>query len=141
MPLSLKFKLQFFDRRAVIRAMGARKRAALSRIGSFVRTRAKSLIRSRKGVAKPGQPPSSHVGTLKGLIFFGYDFATQSAVVGPVRFGTGDAPNLLEFGGVVLRKDRNGRRRVERYHGNPFMGPSLRMEISYIPQHWQNSVK
>jgi hypothetical protein len=141
MPLSLKFKLQFFDRPAVIRAMGIRKRGALSRIGSFIRTRAKSLIRSRKATAGPGQPPSSHVGTLKGLIFFGYDLATRSVVVGPVRFGTGEAPHLLEFGGVAIRKDARGKRRVERYHGNPFMLPALRAEISYIPKHWNNSVK
>ena len=60
----------FFDRDAVLKATDKAQRMALSKFGAFVRTRARSSIRKRKGVAPAGSPPSSHTGLLKQFIYF-----------------------------------------------------------------------
>ena len=60
----------------------------------FVRTTAQHSIRKRKSVSRPGQPPSSHVGTLRRLIFFAYEPAKKNVMIGPTPFGDA-APELL----------------------------------------------
>lgn len=125
----------FFDRKAVVDALTAAERRVLSKFGSFVRRRAKSSIRQRKAVSKPGQPPSSHTGLLRNFIYFSLDRDRQSVVVGPVRLNqvqfdasfrpsTGTGPELLEYGGPAgvlewfragrwQRADLRSRRRLE----------------------------
>ncbi len=73
--MSLRFdaKKMFFDRRAVIDAVGRANVKVLSHAGAFIQRRAKSSIRKRKRASRPGEPPSSHVGTLRNLIYFGFD--------------------------------------------------------------------
>ena len=73
------------------------------------------MIRRRKRVSRPGEPPSSHVGTLRNLIYFGFDTRERSVVVGPTPLGaTGIVPPTLEYGGpaVVKKNLRRQRRRV-----------------------------
>lgn len=154
----------FFDREKVIRQVDRAKRAALSKSGAFVRRSAKSSIRKRKKVSRPGQPPSSHEGSLRRLIMFGYDPSAGSVVAGPLKFGNTDAPRNLEFGGrtTVTRyrykhtrsgatdasfrgEDRRGVRRTReriqvRIRPRPFMGPALEREARRMPQMWRNSV-
>src|SRR5262249_47529030 len=82
--------------------LDAGKRRALSKFGAFVRTRARSSIRTRKKASKPGSPPSSHTGLLKRFIFFGFDPVAQSVVIGPVLAGPkSGAPETLEYSGPV----------------------------------------
>ena len=80
-----KAKLSFFDSKAVTGAVDKATRRVLSRFGAFVRRGAKSSIRKRKRVSKPGEQPSSHTGLLKKFIFFGYDRSRSSVVIGPAR--------------------------------------------------------
>ena len=91
----------FFDTDRVKRAAGAAARRNLSRAGAFVRTAARSSIRKRKAVSAPGQPPSSHTGLLRKFIFFGYDPARKTVVVGPMRLNQkiGAAAEAREHGG------------------------------------------
>ena len=97
----------FFDERAVRNAVDKGTRRALSKFGAYVRTRAKSSIRKRKSVSKPGSPPSSHTGKLKKHIYFGYDQRARSVVVGAVPFSNSRAQELLEHGGrAVVRRPR-----------------------------------
>jgi hypothetical protein len=104
----------FFDRAAVIEAVGRANAQALSKAGAFIRRTAKGSIRKVKGPAKPGKPPHSHVGTLKDLIFFSFDSSTVSVVIGPTPFrGVAIAPRALELGGEVgHRVNRRRRKRV-----------------------------
>jgi len=81
-------------------------------------------------VSEPGQPPFLHVrpSPLKRLIYFAYDPARDSVVVGPLRFGPAGA-EALEYGGPVCvrrtgRTVRTRRRRV-RIRARPFMRPAL----------------
>ncbi|MEP0848620.1 MAG: hypothetical protein HRF50_17580 [Phycisphaerae bacterium] len=142
--IDMRIKNLFFDRPKVQRAVDKAKRQALSRAGAFIRTTAKHSIRKRKGSSPPGKPPHSHTGLLRRFIFFGYDPATDSVVVGPVGFKRSSAPNVLEFGGVttVVRR-RRGKvvKRKVRIAKRAYMGPALEKERPKLPKVWANSVR
>lgn len=111
--MSIRMKDFFFDRASVIDKMGKANARALSKAGAFIRRRARSSIRRRKGISKPGQAPSAHstdaVATLKNILFAS-ERQGQSLVVGPVKLnqfneslsgGSVSIPALMEFGGTV----------------------------------------
>lgn len=130
MPFDIETtKKFFFDRAAVERAVDNGTRRALSRFGSFVRQRARTSIRKRKATSKPGSPPSSHEGSLRRLILFAYDPSRKSVVIGATPFKRGEAPALLEYGGTVTRKGRDGNLRVLHYRPRPFMAPAFKAEL------------
>ena len=113
--VTMRMKMLFFDSAAVIRAVDRAKRQSMQHAGGWIRKTARRSIKKNKTVSKPGQPPHSHAGQLRGLIFYAYDPGSESVVIGPLRFRRGEAPKLLEFGGKVSRKDRrSGRRRRRR---------------------------
>jgi hypothetical protein len=144
--VKMEVKNLFFDRAMVIREVGKKNAAALSKAGAFVRRRARSSMRRRKAAAPPGSPPSAHskdaVRTLKNILF-AYDRQRQSVVIGPVRLNGegGSVPALHEFGGTkTLRQRGRGRRppsiRLARYPARPFMGPALQAELKNFPSLW-----
>ena len=140
--MNMRIKQFFFDRQAVLGAVDSATRRVLSKFGAFVRTAARHSIRKRKAVSQPGSPPSSHVGTLRRLIFFGYDPARKSVVIGPTPFRSEvEAPPLLEYGGRALRKNRKGRNVTAIYKARPFMGPAFEQEKPKLPAMWAGSVK
>src|SRR5689334_17981890 len=105
MNAGAQVKKLFFDSKPVMSAMDAKDRKALSRIGAFIRQRARSSMRRRKAVSQRGQPPSAHEGSLKEKLYFSFDPAKRSVVVGPVKYKKGIA-NVLEEGGEsrIVRK-------------------------------------
>lgn len=130
-------KSGFFDRALVQRSVDRASRKVLSRFGAFVRQRAKSSIRRRRGTSQPGRPPHSHAGLLRRFIFFSYDSGRRSVVIGPTLLrASSAAPRLLEHGGSIRRK-----RRQLRYRPRPFMGPAFEREKSQLPKLWRDSVK
>ena len=148
--IDMKIKEMFFDSKTVMSAVDRATRSVLSRFGAFVRTAAQSSIRKRKRVSDPGKPPSSHVGTLRRLIFFGYEPATKNVVIGPVPFGDGKAPELLEqqhVAGTTMRTKIKIKRRgkvqtvAATFKSRPFMGPALEQELPKLPSMWANSVR
>lgn len=141
--IGLRVKQSFFDTKKVRRATDRATRRVLSRFGAFVRRTARSSIRRRKRISRPGEPPSSRTGLLKRFIFFGYDTRARSVVIGPARLtrkGRGEAPSLLEYGGRTTLK-RRGRRRRARYAARPFMGPAFEKEKPQLPAMWRGSVR
>lgn len=146
-------KNNFFDRKVVIDAVDRATLRVLSKFGAFVRRRAKSSIRKRKKASKPGQPPSSHVGLLKDLIFFAWDSSAKQVVIGPTLINrpTG-APETLEYGGdaelpTSQFRTRGGKVRFERttkrihIQPRPYMNPALQAELPGLPAMWANSVR
>jgi hypothetical protein len=130
---------------AVTSRVDPTRRKVLSRFGAFVMRRAKSSIRKRKKVSKPGSPPSSRVGFLRKFIFFGYDRGRESVVIGPARLNgvvDPDALSALEHGGTATKEDRRGggRRRI-RVRARPFMGPALEAEKPELPKMWRDSIR
>lgn len=144
--VSLNVRAFFFDRKLIMDRMSEANRKALSKVGAFIRRRARSSLRRRRKVSEPGSPPSVHsadsVATLKNIIF-AYDPFEESLVVGPVRLnqvedswidmGRTTVPQLHEFGDIVRvlewswdggrtwsRRDRRvrhtSRKRKEVYH-------------------------
>jgi hypothetical protein len=98
-------KRAFFDRQAVISAIGEKNAKALSKAGAFTQRRARSSMRRRKKASPPGSPPSAHTasGDVRSLknIWFAYEESRQSVVVGPLKLNgeQGSVPALHEFGG------------------------------------------
>ncbi|MGD9692391.1 MAG: hypothetical protein AB7G17_13220 [Phycisphaerales bacterium] len=147
----MRVKDLFFDRPKVQRAVDRARRRALSKAGAFIRQRARTSMRRRRGSSAPGSPPHAHEGSLRRLLFFAYDPSADSVVVGPVGFRRSDAPNTLEFGGaatVTRRRTRprsGGTRGVEsrrvRIEARPYMGPALRKELPNLPKPWASSVR
>ena len=141
--VGMDIKKMFFDRKAVTGAVDRATRRVLSRFGAFVRRGAKSSIRKRKRISAPGQPPSSHTGMLKRMIYFGYEPGRQSVVIGPQRVNqkAGTAPEALEYGGHVrMTWGRNKGKRVA-VAARPFMGPAFEKEKPKLPAMWANSVR
>ena len=142
MNIGMVTKQMFFDRKSVTSRVDKAARKVLSKFGAFVRTGAKHSIRKRKTVSEPGSPPSSHVGLLRKLIYFGYDPGRKSVVIGPTPLhGTAEAPPLLEYGGKARRRGRKGRLVTATYKARPFMGPAFEREKPKLPAMWANSVK
>lgn len=172
MSLTVSFRVinQFFDRPAVQRAVDAGSRRALSKIGAFIRRRARSSIKRRKKISQPGSPPTAHATETPNLktILFAYDPRRQSVVVGPVAFNQAifgnksnrtTVPELLEKGGtqaipehqignkwfsIDLRRRRTSRPvrwRTARYAPRPFMGPALAKDRPNIPSAFKDSLK
>lgn len=135
----------FFDRHTVMRAVDKAKRAVLSKAGAFIRTTAKHSIRTKKGVAPPGQPPHSHVGLLRRFLFFAYEPVSESVVIGPAKLNKPtEAPRVLEHGGKTrVERRRRGKvvRRQVTIEARPFMGPALEKERPKLPALWAGSVK
>lgn len=143
--ITMKMKALFFDKPAVLRAVSKAKRAALSKVGAFIRTTARHSLRRRKGAAPPGQPPHSHVGLLKRFLFFAYEPASDSVVIGPAKLNKPtEAPRVLEHGGKTLverrRRGKVVRQRVT-IEPRPFMGPALEKERPKLPKRWAGSVR
>lgn len=168
---SAKLMDRFIDRPAIDRAIRRSKKQPLVKGGAFIRRAARSSIkkvaRPKKGFSKnkavrarqqsrlrdpspAGTPPKSR-STEPNLrtIFFVWDPAVESVVVGPVvlanRSTDRPAGDIHEHGGRAVIKIRNGRRgKVKRIRANykprPFMGPALQETIPKVPQLTKNFI-
>lgn len=116
-------------------------RNALREYASFVRRKSKDLIRTRKRVSHPGEPPSSHTGWLRRGLRFARYRDPDTYIVGYLR-RTGKSrgiPKALEFGGrttVTSRTRRNGlvTRRAVRVRARPVLQPARAIESRKIPR-------
>ncbi len=158
-----EIKSLFFDREAVRKRVKPGSARALSKAGAYVRTSARSSIRSRKAVSAAGSPPSAHTKRTPNLrtIFFAFDPRSESVVVGPVRLNGPSSvrvPHILEVGGDVTlnqvligkswltgKKPTSARQPVRKktvkYAARPFMNPALVANQSKLPSLWANSVR
>lgn len=116
-----EFKASFFDRAAITDKVEAAKLKALARIGASIRTHARFSMGRRKAASPPGSPPSVHKGQLKNLIFYAYDPATKSVVVGPAFFTGGKrslaatpVPAIEEKGGTQFLLKKVYEKRTDR---------------------------
>jgi hypothetical protein len=127
--------IAFFDRKAVKDGTDQKTRKALSMLGAFVRRRAQQSMRRRKGPSAVGSPPSAHARPmLKRLLFFAWDKATQTVVVGPAPFAGGTAPAANEFGGAAAVRMPDGRTIRGVYKPRPYMAPALAGEMPKLGQ-------
>lgn len=134
-------KKLFFDKSAVADPAAKARDRLLSKFGAFVRQRSRTSIRKRKGTSRPGSPPFSHEGSLRRLILFARDPARASVVVGPVPFAKGEAPQLLEYGGTVVRRLKSGKTVTHHYRPRPFMRPAFLAELGRLPKSLKDMIK
>ncbi|RPI76138.1 MAG: hypothetical protein EHM42_15010 [Planctomycetaceae bacterium] len=141
-------KTKFFDR-VIITTENRATIKALSRMGAFIRTSARSSIRKagKKGkTSKPGQPPRSQTGLLKKHIYFGYEGSNRSVVVGPARLGGTSQPEsveTLEHGGnaTITSGRKNPKTRVVPIEARPYMGPAMQKNLPKFPSLWANTFR
>ena len=115
MNVTFKVREAFFDRPKVIASLKKAKRKALSKAGAFVRKRARSSMRRRKGSSSPGSPPSAHSnGNSLKTILFAYQPQSESTIVGPVQLNqvnftiesvTSTVPGLHERGETAIIRE------------------------------------
>lgn len=119
-PFGISYKFaqaNFFDRAKVVRELNKMERVGLSKAGAFVQRRAKSLLKRRKRISKPGETPSVHStgqASLKKILFI-YERKNKGVVIGPVKLNQANqswidlknktVPELLELGDVVNIKE------------------------------------
>lgn len=136
----------FFNNRKVLRLLDKKTHAALRSFGKYVRRVAKNSIKSagKKGTpSKPGQPPKSRKGLLKNFIFYGFDLAKRSVVIGPQKIHglKGKAPNVLEYGGRVKGKSKKGHITSSKVSARPYMGPAFEKSKKKLSGLWSNSIQ
>lgn len=156
----------FFDRIKVANALEKGERKALSKFGAYVRRADQTSLRYRKTISAPGAPPSAHASQgftrqrknrktgkvsrqpkspLRELIYFAWDPAKKSVVIGPVPFknskvGAGVAPKLIEEGGTGPGMS-DGKRVTKRYHPHPHTGPAFRKVLPQAPKMFKDQIK
>lgn len=138
----------FFDAPKVISSLDKTTRKAFAKFGAYTRMVAKRSIRKagkRSKTSMPGKPPKSHEGTLKKLIFFAFDWASRSVVIGPKKSKKGNVPHVLEHGGKITintwdAKKKKSIRTTAHIKARPFMGPAMEKANEKLPLFWQNAI-
>ena len=140
-------KERFLDWQKVQDAAKSASLRALSRFGAFVRQRAKTSMRKRKGISEPGEPPSAHVGLMRDMMFFVVEPEVPNVVIGPAKINK-PIPMImqaLEHGGeslaTVTRGKLKGTLVPVRIEARPFMQPAFDAEIKKAPYLWENSIR
>lgn len=148
--MRLKMTDLFFDSAKVMSAVSKERRQAMSKSGAFVRRAARQSMRKSPRASAPGRPPNRHENPLLySRLFFAYDPATRSVVIGSeglTGFASPGAPSTLEFGGqvVVPRRRRGGRAvqsRAATVAPRPYMGPALAKEAPKLAEPWANALR
>lgn len=87
-------------------------RKAYKSARAIAKAKGRKAPRRPRASSKPGEPPRSQTGILRRFIFFAYDKAADSVVIGPAatnqvffnkdrRPVTGTVPSVLEYGGQI----------------------------------------
>jgi hypothetical protein len=125
----------FFDRESVLKAMDRKTRKCLSRIGGYLRKVAIRSLPFDDRISLAGHAPRSHLGLLRKMLFYSYDAQAKSVVVGPLLFRNKlqtPGAQLLEQGGDVEAKTKDGKTTILHYRPRPFMQPALQRSLPYI---------
>jgi len=153
----------FFDRKAIIDAIGRSRAAVMSKIGAKVRSHAQSSLKYDDKSSVAGQPPHVHkkhritktskttgktrtrtVSLLRELLEFKWDSTTKSEVIGPAKAHAVkgiDAPHTLEYGGSASIIDFKNKRHNVNIAARPFMSPAFAAEQPGFEALWKDSVK
>ena len=151
-------RVVFFDDKKVLDTVEKNLRVRLSKIGSYIRTSERSIIKYSKGSALAGQPPHAHRSTtgftkkkknkkgeetkqpaspLRELIFFGWDAATKSVVAGPTAFRGKAQAAALDLGGTITVMDGHKLKTIH-LKPHPFRAPALQANVKKFPQELKN---
>lgn len=91
--------------------------------------------------SEPGAPPKVLGGELKKHIYYAADYQLETAVIGPIRFGTIlNVPQILEYGGRSVSR-RYGR--AVFIQERPYMRPALEYALQgspSFPELWKDAI-
>jgi hypothetical protein len=134
--IRFNMKAFFFDRASVTDMVDKSAKKGLGYFGGVVRKIAKRSIVEAKNWfdhSRAGNPPKSHVGTLKRMIYYAWDPDHRSVVIGPELFSPmSGAPENLEHGGTAFIRRK---KRVVRIAKRPFMQPAFDKEVEKLPDY------
>lgn len=159
-------KANFFDRDKIVKAIGKARANVGNRQGALVRKIMRQSMKKKKGPAPAGSPPNVHEGGIKDKTYYAWDKSTQSVVVGPVKLGKGNAPEIQDKGGTVFvsgiynhrgdfvplfvmtAKGRIGAvasgkvvKIACKVEARPFSEPALKAAKKYMAEKWKGAVK
>lgn len=112
----------------------------LSRFGMFVMKDARQSLRHRKNASKVGRPPTSwknkkdsnHNDLLRRFLYYSFD-PPNNVVIGPVPLDGPIAkkriPQVLEYGGDTLNRDRFGEPITSTIAPRPYMRPAFDRQV------------
>ncbi len=163
--IDISFKAQkagFLDREAVIKAVGKARIKLLNDYGRKVRATAQKSLKYAQGPSRPGSPPNAHktgfrkrtskktgktnvrkVSYLREFLYYTYDTATNSVLIGPSKLNkviSNTALQALEKGGPS-QAVRNHRLVSIDVQARPFMGPAGNAEFPAFMAKWKDSVR
>lgn len=86
--------------------------------------------------SKPGEPPRTIRGDIKKFLFFAFDAASKTVLVGPALLNspTG-APHTLEYGGTAQIGDR-----TITIKPRPYMAPAVATALPKLHQLWKDAM-
>ena len=144
--ITLQVKDMFFDRQKVIKAIEKTTKKNLSRMARFIQVRAKQSLIRRKKSSRPGSQPyvksKNKFANLKNILYF-YEEMTETAVIGPVRFGRSNppVPQLMEHGGTNTIKKILPVKKREAKAGRLDTGQEIKLFYPWhrnLPKDWQH---
>jgi hypothetical protein len=141
--LKAVLKKSLFKTQTMMKCLSSYQFAVLNQFGATVRMVARRSMRKGRWVkvkgfpgkvqrpSLPGKPPKYWVGTLRNMIDYHISDKDGDVVVGArlfrnKRVGTSTIPQVHEFGGSGMLRDRISHRRVlKKYPARPYMKPAF----------------
>lgn len=119
----------------------------LDEIGRRTVRYVRESIRISPSPSTPGQPPTSRSGAYPRSIFHRVDQQSRKVIVTAERFanryGT-SVPDLLEFGGTVVRWRREAgrvQRIAQRFRARPHFAPAAEKAAQEFPGLWKDAIR
>ena len=145
--IMIRVRRDFAETRHVLAAFDAQARKALYFQAAYLRAAARNSMRPGKPhkPSKPGQPPHAITRLLKDFLFFSWDPAQKSMVVGPAGFRNSNTPRVLEEGGTsdrtIYRRGNQWVNGTVQVKARPYMLPALQRSQEKLSEFWSKSVR
>ena len=139
-----RVRIDFRETRALLERLDRAARKALVAQGSYVRNVAKKSMPSSSRPSPPGKPPRVVTGLLCNFLFWAFDPAASSVVVGPAALRANvTVPRILEEGGDEMAHVKVGTKwqdKTVHIAARPYMAPALEISQQRLPDIWANSL-
>jgi len=134
----IEIKKLFFDKTPITKEMDRKTLRTLAKFGAFQRKTAQQSMRTKKGASPPGSPPHAHGNKyLRKFYFFVVDKKQKNVVAGPVRlskYSNIHLPKVLEGGGIIAKKTRQGKPKIANHPARPYTGPAAKKHLGSIAE-------
>lgn len=140
-----RVRVDFRETKALLARLDMLARKALVAQGSYIRNVAKKSMGDSPRPSPPGKPPRRITGLLANFLFWSYDPAAASVVVGPAAIKPNAiVPRILEEGGDEMAHVKVGtawQDKTVHIAARPYMAPALAISQERLPEFWAKSLK